>query len=228
MIGPKRHPADRIATVVFVCVMALVGILVPITGCPGAPGSGGSNQLDSDRDGFPDDDEINGLPGWDPFNPSDTPLNPIDSDGDGCSDFDELEFEGFCDNDPNTRGGPDLGETASNIFSLSIARHIDQELSNEFVDSVFAEATRLLQTVEMECPDVATDVAFQRNGMVETFTEGSAVITSERDLDRVFALPFDIKVVAAMIGVCGIVDPSGMSVILGCATSGESLVIKRK
>jgi len=65
----------------------------------------GDTSLDSDGDGWPDDIEINGTPGTDPFDASDNPNNVRDSDGDGCSDYDELNFSGFCDNNPNTPGG---------------------------------------------------------------------------------------------------------------------------
>jgi len=58
--------------------------------------------IDSDGDGFSDDDEVNFTPGTDPDDPTDNPTNVRDSDADGCSDFDELNFENFCDNDPNT------------------------------------------------------------------------------------------------------------------------------
>ncbi len=58
--------------------------------------------LDSDGDGFTDDDEINSIPGTDPFDATDNPINVRDTDDDGCSDYDELNFDGFCDNDPAT------------------------------------------------------------------------------------------------------------------------------
>jgi len=58
--------------------------------------------VDSDGDGFTDDLEINSTPGTDPNDPTDNPNNVRDSDSDGCSDYDELNFDNFCDNDPNT------------------------------------------------------------------------------------------------------------------------------
>ena len=58
--------------------------------------------VDSDGDGFSDDVEINGTPGTDPDDPTDNPNNVRDIDADGCSDYDEINFENFCDNDPNT------------------------------------------------------------------------------------------------------------------------------
>lgn len=82
---------------------------------PGCPATGG---LDSDGDGFPDEVEINGVPGTDPNNANDNPNNVIDTDGDGCSDFDESNFEGFCDNDPNTGGaGQDGTDSDGDGFS---------------------------------------------------------------------------------------------------------------
>lgn len=66
------------------------------------------SQLDSDNDGFSDEEEIVSTPGTDPFDPSDNPLNVRDTDGDGCSDFDEINFDDFCDNDPNSP--PDIDD----------------------------------------------------------------------------------------------------------------------
>jgi hypothetical protein len=57
--------------------------------------------VDSDGDGFSDDEEHNGTPGTDPDDPTDNPNNVRNSDGDECSDYDEINF-GFCDNDPFT------------------------------------------------------------------------------------------------------------------------------
>ncbi len=77
--------------------------------------------LDSDGDGFSDDEEITRTPGTDPQDPTDNPNNVRDSDGDGCSDFDETHFVGFCDGDPNTPPGdvtpPDT--TGDGLVSIS-------------------------------------------------------------------------------------------------------------
>ncbi len=64
-------------------------------------GTDDSVVLDSDGDGFSDDEETGFIPGTDPFDPTDNPNNVRDTDGDGCSDYDELNFDGFCNNDPN-------------------------------------------------------------------------------------------------------------------------------
>lgn len=86
-------------------LMTLVVLACFAHGCGAAPGSTlGSGLVDSDGDGFSDDVEINGVPGTDPFDATDNPNNVRDTDGDGCSDYDELNFTGFCDNDPNTPG----------------------------------------------------------------------------------------------------------------------------
>ncbi len=84
---------------------------------PDTDGQSG-DALDSDGDGFPDDEEISGIPGTDPFDPDDNPDNVRDTDGDGCSDFEELNFAGFCDNDPNSPDGGDETETGG-LVSIS-------------------------------------------------------------------------------------------------------------
>jgi hypothetical protein len=58
--------------------------------------------VDSDGDGFSNDDEVNSTPGTDPNDPTDNPNNVRDTDGDGCSDYDEINFPNFCDSDPYT------------------------------------------------------------------------------------------------------------------------------
>lgn len=177
---------------------------------------------DSDGDGFSDDLERNGIPGSDPFDPNDTPDNPIDSDGDGCSDFDELNFPNFCDNDPNTEP---VDPNAAFVFSLRVARHVDQPFTDGRLGTVFGTMNTILQTVQTDCPDVATEVTFERDGSIATFDVGDVVITTETALDAVFDLPQDIKVVNLMIGVCGLSSSDELAVVLGCAATGESLVI---
>ena len=58
--------------------------------------------VDSDGDGFSDEDEIGFVPGTDPFDPTDNPNNVRDTDGDGCSDYDKTHFTYFCDGNPFT------------------------------------------------------------------------------------------------------------------------------
>ncbi len=191
-----------------------------------------STALDSDGDGFSDEQEQTGIPGSDPLNPNDTPENPIDSDGDGCSDFDETHFVGFCDANPNTDGGssdtdpiivedPDTAFT----FSLTVARHADVSFSDSQIDAQFADAGAILQSAETQCADVATDTTFARDGNTALFTAGGASLTAESQLDAVFAELQDVKIVDMMVGVCGVPADGDFSIVLGCATSGGSLVI---
>ncbi len=93
--------------ILFVCLLLLSGCGSTITGNSttennNPPFAGAPIPIDSDRDGFSDSEEINGVPGTDPFDASDNPDNVRDSDADGCSDFDELNISEFCDNNPNT------------------------------------------------------------------------------------------------------------------------------
>ena len=57
--------------------------------------------VDSDRDGFTDQEEIDNNPPTDPYDSLDTPFHVVDSDGDGCSDYGEIKFD-HCDGDPST------------------------------------------------------------------------------------------------------------------------------
>ena len=113
--------------------VALLLLTAGRPGCPTpAPGpdentnvndNGTDGAPDSDGDGFSDDEEINGIPGTDPFDPTDNPDNVRDTDGDGCSDFDESNFVGFCNNDPNVPGGggPTPGGSAAVSGRLTIS-----------------------------------------------------------------------------------------------------------
>lgn len=120
MKGKAMNAVTRIL-VVAGTLPVLVGVLVAAQGCGNVPGS---IILDSDGDGFSDDEEINFIPGTDPFDPTDNPNNVRDTDGDGCSDYDELNFDGFCDGDPDTPppdldgdGSPDDEDNCPIVFN---------------------------------------------------------------------------------------------------------------
>ncbi len=188
--------------------------------------SPGPALIDSDGDGFSDEEERSAIPSSDPSNPLDTPLNPLDSDGDGCSDFDELNFPGSCDNNPNSTGSVEVEDPDDAFtFSLSIARHVDKPFTETQVDDILNTASVILQTVQTECEDIATNTTLARSGSLATFDIAAAVLTSESQLDAVFALPQDIKIVEAMIGVCGLPPDDDVSMLLGCAITTGSLVI---
>lgn len=123
------------------------------------------------------------------------------------------------------RKDPEPSPPVFNVFSLRVARHEDQPFSERNVDEVFFEASRLLQTLQTDCPDVATNVTFLRDGPVEVFTAGESVITTENQLDALFDAPQDITIVHALVGVCGIRLPASVATILGCATTRGSMVI---
>jgi hypothetical protein len=119
----------------------------------------------------------------------------------------------------------DNAEAGSNLFNLRVARHEREVFTEADVDAVFSEASRLLQTVQTECPDVATDVTFARADTIETFNDVPDVITTDAQLEDALALPQDFKIIHAMVGVCGVDIPSDVATIVGCATSGGSVVI---
>ncbi len=119
---------------------------------------------------------------------------------------------------------PGTGST-ENTFNLTVARHAGQSLSEATVDAIFSEASELLQVKDPACDDVACPVTFQRSGSLGTFTTASTFVTTEAQLDAIFAEDEDFKVVTMMTGVCGVTDPGDMSEILGCASAGGSVVI---
>lgn len=112
------------------------------------PGSDGP--LDSDGDGFSDDDEIISVPGTDPFDPTDNPDNIRDTDGDGCSDFDELNFAGFCNNDPDVPssdgGTPGGSVSISGALRISPSSVIDGDTNdptNTVIDNNAADLSKV-------------------------------------------------------------------------------------
>ncbi len=124
----------------------------------------------------------------------------------------------------NENANDNLG-AGSNLFNFRVARHEREVFTDADVDAVFGEASRLLQTVQTDCPDRATDVTFARADTVETFNDVPNIITSDAQLEDALALPQDFKIVHAMVGVCGVDAPSDVATIVGCATTGGSVVI---
>jgi len=125
-----------------------------------------------------------------------------------------------------TTDGTEIVENAEQFtFNLTVSRHVDTPFDTASVDAKLADASSILQTVETECPDLATDVTFTRAGDVTTFDIGDGVLTSEAQLDAVFSQAGDFKLVTSMVGVCGITSPDDMTIILGCAFTGGSVVI---
>jgi len=108
---------------------------------------------------------------------------------------------------------------------LTFARHVDQAFSEGRIDRIMAEAGGLLASVETECPDVHCPVTFTRVGGVSAFSEGGAILTSESQLDAVFSVDADFKIVTFMVGVCGAPSGDDPAVVLGCASTGGSVVI---
>jgi hypothetical protein len=119
----------------------------------------------------------------------------------------------------------DSGDFLPFDHQLRIARHVDQPFSDARVDRILAEAGGILASVETECPDVATPVTFTRTGEIATFTTADNFVTSEAQLDAIFDVDADIKIVTFMVGVCGAPAGNDPSVVLGCAATGASVTI---
>jgi hypothetical protein len=128
----------------------------------------------------------------------DDPNNPQPAQGDGVEPFDHR---------------------------LTFARHVNQPISDARVDRILAEAGGLLASVDSECPDVHSPATFTRLGGVSAFTDGSSVLTAESQLDAVFAVNADFKIVTFMVGVCGAPAGNDAAVVLGCAATAGSVVI---
>ncbi|HRX84325.1 MAG TPA: hypothetical protein P5572_04830 [Phycisphaerae bacterium] len=108
---------------------------------------------------------------------------------------------------------------------LTFMRHVDQPISEGTVDNILAEAGGLLASVDTDCPDVYCPATFTRTGGIGVFSEGSTVLTSEQQLDTVFNVNGDFKIVTFMVGVCGAPSGSDPAVVLGCAATAASVVI---
>ncbi len=125
----------------------LVGLLIVFL-LPVVIGQGcGSDpvEIDSDGDGFPDAVEVNSDPATNPYDPMDNPDNPIDSDGDGCTDYEELNFEGFCDNDPNTPPEDEPHETVSLSGSVGVAGTLLMDSDTADPNNVFTSNDTVAQ-----------------------------------------------------------------------------------
>jgi hypothetical protein len=153
------------------------------TGLTG-PGDGtlGGTVLDSDGDGFSDDEEINFIPGTDPFDATDNPNNVRDTDGDGCSDFDELNFIGFCDGNPFTSPCPfelDEGQGFAVTIPCGFA-----EVENSLVPILGATYQRLYQSTDLVIAVVVFPSSGPEGSLPEefiTFQLNGPVITSTGD-----------------------------------------------
>ncbi len=129
--------------------------------------------------------------------------------------------------DANNNGdnGGSGNEAKPFTFQISVARHVDQPLSDQRVNRVFTTANELLLSDDEECPDVSCPVTFERDGLVDTFDVSPAIVTTEAQLDAVFDVAADIKVVSLMVGVCGSPSADDVSLVLGCAFTGGSAVL---
>ncbi len=126
---------------------------------------------------------------------------------------------------PNDGGVNSDNEAKPFTFQISVARHIDQPLSEQRVNRIFSTANELLLADDNECSDVSCPVTFDRDGAIETFDNSPAIVTTEAQLDAVFDDSADIKIVTLMVGVCGSPSADDVSLVLGCAFTGGSAVL---
>lgn len=105
---------------------------------------------------------------------------------------------------------------------LSISRYTTATLDNASADAILAKASNALQN-DNSGDDVACDVTFTRDGNVTTFSTGDGSIDIQSELDAVFALPGEVKLVNAINWCNGIVSNA-----YGCAPiPGSSFVVVR-
>ena len=141
------------STTTRLCLLMLltISMLLLASGC-------GTNPplLDSDGDGFTDQEEVAFTPGTNPNDPTDNPDNVRDTDGDGCSDYDELTFDGMCDNDPNTqpqtafdRITPELRAACSFMTEAEIAAQLT--IFQEVKDQGGTLESCILSLMNSEC-----------------------------------------------------------------------------
>jgi hypothetical protein len=125
----------------------------------------------------------------------------------------------------NPGGGGSNIEAKPFTFQITVARHVDQPLSEQRVNRVFSEDNALLLAADNECPDVSCPVTFELSGSIDTFDNSSAIVTTEAQLDAIFDDPADIKIVSLMVGVCGSPSADDVSLVLGCAFTGGTAVL---
>ena len=109
--------------------------------------------------------------------------------------------------------------TPKYIHNLTVSRHTDTPFTNANADGKFSTATTLLMNLDGPCTDeIRCCVQLSRSGDVGTFGaggDGHDVITSETELDWVFAQTGNFKVVTSAQNCCGVTGP-----ILGCGKMG--------
>ena len=144
-----------------------------------------------------------------------------DSDGDGQFDGGVLGLGA----EPNVQT-EDFEVMEEQRASLTVSRHVDTSFTATLVDGNLSTGSALLRRKDrilMTGGDWRCCLTFQRSGSLGTFGatgDGVDIITTNAELNSVFAQPGNVKVVTSMFGVC-----NATGVVLGCGASGGSLVI---
>jgi hypothetical protein len=110
--------------------------------------------------------------------------------------------------------------------NLTVNRHQDVTFTGGQVDGHLSAGNLLLRRKDRLLTtggDVRCCVNYQRSGALGTFGttgDGLDVITTNAELNAVFAAAGNVKVVTSMVGVC-----NAAGVVIGCGRSGGSLII---
>ncbi len=108
---------------------------------------------------------------------------------------------------------------------LTFRRHVLAEYTNAIADSKLLGGTNISRNYDYVCSDIPCAIEFKRSGQVEPFgssSDGLAIITDQSDLDDVFDVSGDVKVVIA-INWCNGAPTSGS--ILGCGRTNDSMIV---
>lgn len=102
-------------------------------------------------------------------------------------------------------------------------RHVQTAFTDADLDAAMEDGTERLRMDNDRCSDCPCTASFSRLGAVGAFGvqgDGLNVITTQNELNQVFAMPGWVKVVTA-VDFCDVFNPS----FIGCGTMGENNVI---
>jgi galactitol-specific phosphotransferase system IIB component len=128
-----------------------------------------------------------------------------------------------------------LSNTALSQTLFTVRRHVNTPFTNNDFDNEMTDLNMRLRIDNDRCNDVPCTADFQRSGNVNTFgtvTDGLDIVTTDAELQAVFAQPDRVKVVTFISRCGGLTNPSwigcgqcpGNSFIVESTVSGETYV----